>query len=89
MNQFKAYERVPDKVFHNWLIKKKNYENCTDIIPDSLMLDALNRYQSLKIEGEWKITSPKDKRIMALTTQIQQIHQLLQGTTHETQVKFK
>ena len=68
MNQFKAYERVPDKVFHNWLIKKKNYENCTDIIPDSLMLDALNRYQSLKIEGEWKITSPKDKRTMALTT---------------------
>ena len=35
---FKAYESVPDQIFNNWLIcKKENYEEGTDVTSDTLM----------------------------------------------------
>ena len=81
VNLLKAFERVPDQVFHNWLIRKKeNYEEGANITPDSLMLEVLNCYQSFKAKDKWKNTSPKDKSIIMLTTQIQQMHHLLQCT---------
>ena len=53
VNLFRAYEMVPDTTFNNWLIRKKgNYEEGSDLNSDSLMLDALNRYQSLVKEGK-------------------------------------
>ena len=74
MNLYKAYERVPNQVFHNWLIRKKeNYKEGANII------HALKRYQSLKSEGKWQNTSTEDKRIIALTAQFQQMHHMLQG----------
>ena len=49
VNLFKAYKVVPDQIFHNWLIRKKeNYEEGIEFTPDSLVLDALNQYQSFK-----------------------------------------
>ena len=86
INLFKAYEMVPDTTFRNWLIRKKeNYEEGADVTPDSLMLDALNRYQSLVREGKWQTKSPESKRIMALTAQVDEMEKLLKGT----KFKFK
>ena len=47
--------------------------------PNSLMQDSLNFFQSLKIEGKWKTSSPKDKCIVAPTSLIQEMKKLLQG----------
>jgi hypothetical protein len=81
VNLFKAYEMVPDTTFNNWLIRKKeNYEEGSDLNSDSLMLDALNRYQSLVREGKWQSESPDSKKIIALTAQIDQMQKLLKGT---------
>ena len=59
---------------------KENNEEGAEVAPDMLMLDALNRYQSLKNEGKWKSTSPEDKQIIALTMQIEEMQKLLKGT---------
>jgi len=81
INLFKAYEMVPDSTFHNWLIrKKKNYEEGADVTSDSLMLDVLNRYQSLLREGKWQSTTPESKRIIALTSQLNEMQKMLKGT---------
>jgi len=86
INLFKAYEMVPDSIFRNWLIRKKeNYEEGADVTPDSLMLDALNRYQSLVREGKWQTQSPESKKIVALTAQVDEMQKLLKGT----KFKFK
>ena len=82
VNIFKSYEMVPDQIFHNWLIRKKeNYEEGSDLDVDTLMLDALNRCQSLKMEGKWQTVSPENKQIIALTAQINEIHKLMKGTS--------
>ena len=81
VNLFKAYEMIPDAIFHNWLIRKKeNYEEGADMNPDSLMLDALNRYQSLKREGKWQSTTPESQKIVALTAQVHEMQKMLKGT---------
>ena len=82
INLFKACEIVSDQTLNNWLIRKKeNYEEGAEVTPDTLMLDALNRYQSLKDEGKWKSTSPEDTGIIALTMQIEEMQKFLKGTS--------
>ena len=72
---------VPDSTFHNWVIRKKeNYEGGADVTSDSLMLDALNRYQSLLREGKWQSITPESKRIIALTSQVSELQKMLKGT---------
>ena len=59
VNLFKVYEVVPDQTFHNW-----NHKEGIEVIPYSLMLDALNQYQLLKTEGKWRNMSPEDKTVV-------------------------
>ena len=69
---------VSDQMFNNWLIRKKeNYEEGNNVSSDSLILDALNCFQSLKTEGKWKNTSQENDRIVALKTQIQEMNKIL------------
>ena len=51
VNFFKVYETVPDQIYHSWLIQKKeNYKEGVEFTTDSFMQDALNCFQSLKVE---------------------------------------
>ena len=70
-----------DHIFNKCLIQKKeNYEECANFTPVSLMLDALNRFQSLKAEEKCKNASPENNRIVALIAQIQETNKMLLGT---------
>ena len=81
VNIFKAYKIIPDQLFNNWLMRKKdNYEEGSDLNADTLMLDALNRFQALKIKGKWQTVSPENKQIIALKAQIDEMHKLMKGT---------
>ena len=52
------------------------------------MLDALNRYQSLKTEGNWKTTSLEDEKIVALTPQIQEMKKIFKGTNLKLKIRY-
>ena len=78
INLFKAYNNVPDKIFVNYILRKKeSYEEGAEITVDSLMADALNRFQALKSEGRWKVESPEDKSYIALQTELAEFKSLL------------
>ena len=50
----------------------KNKEG-TEVTPDTLMLKAIKRYQSLTNVGQSKSVWPENKRIIALITQIEKM----------------
>ena len=78
VNLFKAYNIVPDKIFADYILRKKeNYEEGSDVTVDSLMADAMNRFQALKSEGKWKLESPDDKTYIALQTELTEFKNLL------------
>ena len=78
VNLFKAYNNVPDKVFVDYILRKKeSYEEGSDVTVDTLMADSLNRYQALKSEGKWKLESPEDKNYVALQTELSEFKDLL------------
>lgn len=78
VNLFKAYNNVPDKVFVDYILRKKeSYEEGSDVTVDSLMADSLNRFQALKSEGKWKLESPEDKNYVALQTELSEFKDLL------------
>ena len=78
INLFKAYNNVPDKIFVNYILRKKeSYEEGAEITVDSLMADALNRFQALKSEGRWKVESPEDKSYITLQTELAEFKFLL------------
>ena len=78
INLFKAYNNVPDKVFVDYILRKKeSYEEGAQVTVDSLMADALNRFQALKSEGKWKVESPEDKSYIALQTELAEFKSLL------------
>lgn len=78
VNLFKAYNNVPDKIFVDYMLRKKeSYEEGAEVTVDSLMADALNRFQALKSEGKWKLESPEDKSFIALQSEISEFKTLL------------
>ena len=78
INVFKAYLSVNDKYFVDYINRKKeNYEEGGNITVDSILSDALNKFQSLKNEGLWQSKVEKDDKIVALTTQFQQMKDTL------------
>ena len=89
INLFKAYEMVPDTTFRNWLIRKKeNYEEGAHVTSDSLMLDALNRYQYLLREGKWQTKSPESQKIIALTAQVVEMEKCLKVLSSSSRTKI-
>ena len=78
INLFKAYNNVPDKIFVDYILcKKESYEEGAEVTVDSLMADALNRFQALKSERRWKVESPEDKSYIALQTELDVFKSLL------------
>jgi hypothetical protein len=72
----KAYKKVPDKDFNDYIRMKQNeYEEGLeeDLDPDILMTQAGNKYKSLLQAGTWNAPSPELQKIMALEAKIQQL----------------
>ena len=89
VNLFKAYNNVPDKVFVDYILRKKeSYEEGSDVTVDSLMADSLNRFQALKSEGKWKLESPEDKNYVALQTELSEFKDLLKKSRLKLSDKY-
>jgi len=44
-----------------------------DIDKDSLMIDALNKYNSIKKEGQWNALTPEQEKLVTLAAQFEQL----------------
>jgi hypothetical protein len=73
-NLFKGYKSCTDKQFTDYVQRKKDlYEEGQDIDEDSLMIDALNKYNSIKKEGQWNALTPEQEKLVTLTAQFEQL----------------
>ena len=74
INIFKGYLNCSDKNFVEYIYRKKDlYEEGGIVTVDSLMHDALNKYENIKLEGKWNALSPEQEKILTLTAQFEQI----------------
>lgn len=72
VNLFKAYRLCKDEEFKLWLsLQEQAYYNGQDYTPEGLMDLADNLYQSLIDTGKWHTETESQKRIIALTAQLQ------------------
>jgi len=73
-NLFKGYKSCSDKQFTDYIQRKKDlYEEGQPIDEDSLMIDALNKFNSIKKEGQWNALSPEQEKLVSLTAQFEQL----------------
>jgi hypothetical protein len=74
-NLFKGYEAAKDTQFLEYIRKKKaEFEEGTlTLQPEILMSQASIKYRTLVEKGEWDAPSESETKIIALTTQVQQL----------------
>jgi hypothetical protein len=77
---FKGYEAVPDKVFKNYITRKKegHEEGEGDVITaESLMLLADSKYKlQLESKAGWGVADPQEEKILALTAKIAKLDRM-------------
>jgi len=96
-NLFKGYKSCTDKQFTDYIQRKKDlYEEGEAIDEDSLMIDALNKFNSIKKEGQWNALSPEQEKLVTLTAQFEQLKdknlqlsKRLQGSPNPKPNQFK
>jgi len=96
-NLFKGYKTCTDKQFTDYIQRKKDlYEEGEAIDEDSLMIDALNKVNSIKKEGQWNTLSPEQEKLVTLTSQFEQLKdknlqlsKKLQGSSKPKSNQFK
>jgi hypothetical protein len=72
VNLFTAYMACSDQEFLTWVKEKENqYNEGANFSPEELMTLADNKYNSLVENGKWMQQSEDQKRIVALTAQVQ------------------
>ena len=71
---FAAYSTVSDKNFRQYIDSKENqYNEGTDFEASELMNLAKNKYETLLEAGKWKEETDEQKKIIALTAQLEQL----------------
>ena len=75
VNLFKGYLHASDREFVTYMkTKKDQYDEGADITAKQLMQLALNKYETLVTEGNWKARTPEQDQLLALTAQFDKIH---------------
>jgi hypothetical protein len=75
-NLLTAYSVVPDKAFVEYIRTKESaYDEGEDIQAPALMIQAANKYHSLKERGVWAAPSPEEEKIVALEAKLQKMQQ--------------
>ena len=70
-NLFKGYKSCSDKQFTNYIQRKKDlYEEGQPINEDSLKIDVLNKFNSIKKEGQCNALSPEQEKLVSLFSPI-------------------
>ena len=71
VNLFQAYMLVSDKEFHPWICAKRDqYNEGKDYTVLQIMELAKNKFLGLQEDGLWKLQTPEEKKIIALTAEI-------------------
>lgn len=71
---FAAYSTVSDKNFRQYIDSKENqYNEGADFEANELMNLARNKYETLLEAGKWKEETEEQKKIIALTAQLEQL----------------
>ena len=74
INLFKGYNACADPDFRRYVLDKKDkYHDGEDITPEKLMKDALNKFKTMKLEGTWRIKSPEEQQIIALSAKVDEL----------------
>ena len=70
-NLFKCYKTASDKVFVEYIMrKKKEYEETSPMTVDSLMNSGANKYKIRLRRNEWNAKSESETKIMALEAKL-------------------
>ena len=71
---FKLYLIIKDKVFNQFIVNKKEKfgEGDPSITLQVLMDMALNKYNMLKQSKTWKVKTPEEEKLIALTAQLKE-----------------
>ena len=74
VNLFKGYKTVADPKFVQYIEgKEDNYNEGQDIQPQALMELAQAKYKTMLERGDWKTPTESEKKIVALTAQLQKL----------------
>ena len=74
VNLFKGYKAASDQAFVNYIQRKRDaYDEGENVTENSLMNDAENKFNNIKLEGKWNALSPDQEKIMALTAKFNQL----------------
>ena len=74
VNLFKGYKAVADPKFVQYIeTKEDSYNEGQDIDPQALMELAQAKYKTMLERGDWKNPTEAEKKIVALTAQLEQL----------------
>jgi hypothetical protein len=80
----KAYKKVPDKDFCDYIKAKQNeYEEGYELDADIIMKQASNKYKALVQDGTWNAPSPEYQKILALEAKIESLQK--KGKSNDNQ----
>ena len=67
VNLFKGYASASDESFTRYIQRKKDaYDEGDNVTEETLMKDAINKFQNLKLEGKWNALSADQEKLVAL-----------------------
>jgi hypothetical protein len=90
LNLFKGYSAVDDEAFTRYIGRKQDaYEDGVEITAESLMMNALNKYELRVENATWNAPSRKDERIIALQTQIDSLGKQKESKVNKKKTKQK
>jgi len=74
-NLFKGYLAASDKVFVEYMSKKKDdwEDDTTEYTTQSLMQIAANKFKNLKAKGNWNAPSESEEKILALEAEVKNL----------------
>ncbi len=71
MNLFKGYDAASDQAFRSYISKKKDsYEEDGDLVENTLMDLAENKYHALVEAGKWNAPTKEQEQILALSAEV-------------------
>ena len=82
MHLFDAMLTSKNQIFCDYIqIKKNDWEEGSEVQPDTLMQEATTKYNNMCKQNTWNKSDPKDAKIIALTTQLKSLEDKLGDTT--------
>jgi hypothetical protein len=74
-NLFKGYEAATDKIFVDYICRKKErYKEGEDVTADALMEQANRKYKLIKENVTWNAPSEQEEKILALMPEVKSLN---------------